>query len=85
VTIEVTECPKDEADLRKKVTIYPVGLAEKLEVTLKLMCSCPCEDVNFRPVGDVMPPVSSIKCYLLVLGPTSFYSKTCNVRTPDGI
>jgi len=58
VTIEVTECPENEAELDKLVTIYPVGLAEKLSLRLKLICSCPCEKPDFKPIGDVLPPVS---------------------------
>ncbi|KAK2159930.1 hypothetical protein LSH36_143g03036 [Paralvinella palmiformis] len=56
VTIEVTECPENEAELDKLVTIYPVGLAEKLSLRLKLICSCPCEKPDFKPIGDVLPP-----------------------------
>jgi len=43
VSIQVTSCPVDRDNWEKRVTIYPVGLTEKLHVNLELICECDCE------------------------------------------
>ena len=43
VTIEVRECPKNEEDWKKTMSIYPVGLAEELKIHLEYKCACDCE------------------------------------------
>ena len=41
--IEVKECPKDSAGYSRKFDIKPVGLSDKLEIRMELICKCPCE------------------------------------------
>ena len=41
--MEITECPKDRSQWTQTFDIYPVGLTEKLSVTLELQCECDCE------------------------------------------
>lgn len=43
VSVSVSDCPVDAAKRSKTFLIYPVGLAEKLEITLDLICECDCE------------------------------------------
>lgn len=43
VEIEVKECPKNSPGYSRKFDIKPVGLADKLEVQMELVCKCDCE------------------------------------------
>ena len=43
LTLQVRECPKDKESWSQMLEIYPVGLAEKLEIQLEMMCECDCE------------------------------------------
>ena len=43
VSMQVNSCPEDQAQWRRTVDIYPVGLVEKLTVHVDLMCQCDCE------------------------------------------
>ncbi|XP_048247229.1 integrin beta-PS-like [Haliotis cracherodii] len=43
VEITVAECPRDRSRWNRTVTIYPVGLSEKLILDLRLICECDCE------------------------------------------
>ena len=39
----MTSCPVNKDQWKKSLTIYPVGLTEKLHVNLELICECECE------------------------------------------
>lgn len=43
VSVSVSSCPADASKLKRTFEIYPVGLAEKLQVSLDLICECDCE------------------------------------------
>ncbi|KAK2157041.1 hypothetical protein LSH36_200g04066 [Paralvinella palmiformis] len=57
ITLNLTGCPTDVEDHQKTVVIYPVGLSDKLELRLNVDCSCPCENPDFEPVGEITAPV----------------------------
>ena len=83
VSIEVTSCPEDRSQWRRKFDIYAIGLTEKLTVNLDLICECECEKpaqevrlTTFTPdLADTMTPSRNCvekthKIYHL----TSFYA-----------
>lgn len=43
VSVSVTGCPDQEKGRTKQFSIYPVGLTERLDITLNLICECDCE------------------------------------------
>ncbi|XP_050418203.1 integrin beta-1 isoform X1 [Patella vulgata] len=43
VEVTVSECPADRSQWRRAFDIYPVGLAEKLRISLDMICECECE------------------------------------------
>ena len=44
VEIEVKECPVDSTGFSRKFDIKPVGLSDKLEIRMELICKCDCEN-----------------------------------------
>jgi protocadherin alpha len=53
VSVSVDECPADPAKRSRTFSVYPVGLSEKLDITLDLICECDCEspdnEVSYLP------------------------------------
>ena len=43
VSVMVSECPADVGKRSRTFSIYPVGLSERLEISLDLICECDCE------------------------------------------
>ncbi|KAL4222041.1 Integrin beta-1 [Mactra antiquata] len=43
VAVSVSDCPTEEAKRTRTFSIYPVGLSERLDITLDLICECDCE------------------------------------------
>ena len=46
VAVSVKECPVDPAQRVRNFEIYPVGLGERLNITLNLICECECEKAD---------------------------------------
>ncbi|XP_066947764.1 integrin beta-PS isoform X1 [Macrobrachium rosenbergii] len=43
VEVELSKCPEDRSDWRQLISIYPVGLRERLLIDLEMLCDCDCE------------------------------------------
>jgi len=56
VSVSVSSCPTDVSKRLRTFEIYPVGLAEKLEVQLELICECDCE----KPDKEVSTDYSKV-------------------------
>ncbi|XP_017064418.1 integrin beta-PS isoform X1 [Drosophila eugracilis] len=41
--IQLLKCPEDPRDWTQTIHISPVGINEYMEIQLKMLCSCPCE------------------------------------------
>ncbi|KAL3831699.1 hypothetical protein ACJMK2_023420 [Sinanodonta woodiana] len=49
VTVSVTQCAPEPSKKLRSFSIYPVGLGEKLDITLEINCECECE----KPENDI--------------------------------
>ncbi|XP_052267256.1 integrin beta-PS-like isoform X1 [Dreissena polymorpha] len=43
IYVSVSDCPAEVSKRSRTFSIYPVGLSEKLEISLDLICECDCE------------------------------------------
>ncbi|CAH1118909.1 unnamed protein product [Phaedon cochleariae] len=43
IDIEVLKCPKNRADYKQTIQIYPIGINESLVIDLEMLCECNCE------------------------------------------
>ena len=43
VSVSVNSCPDQEKLRTREFSIYPVGLSERLDIKLNLICECDCE------------------------------------------
>ncbi|XP_053373314.1 integrin beta-PS-like isoform X4 [Mercenaria mercenaria] len=48
VSVSVADCPADPSKRTRTFSVYPVGLSEKLDITLDLICECECETSAFE-------------------------------------
>ena len=51
--VTVTECPKNRGEWKQTLSIYPAGLAERLQVTLDIICECECENAENEVCLDI--------------------------------
>ncbi len=65
--MQINECPEDESEWEKTFEIQPLGLTEKLEVRVKLICECECEKTDYPGVANIGPPVSTTSGLVWVL------------------
>lgn len=83
VEIEVKECPKDSQGYSKKFDIKPVGLSDKLEVRMELICKCDCE--TEKKAMDNRQSSSCNNHGTFVCGTCAcddkYYGKTCDCYT----
>lgn len=83
VEIEVKECPKNSPGYSRKFDIKPVGLADKLEVQMELVCKCDCESEDIAEINKNSPLCNyhgtfvcgTCSCY------DKYYGKTCDCFT----
>ena len=50
VSVSVSDCPAEESKRLRQFSIYPVGLAERLDITLDLICECDCEKTGVNNI-----------------------------------
>ncbi|XP_021366395.1 integrin beta-PS-like isoform X1 [Mizuhopecten yessoensis] len=80
VIIEATSCPADETKFSKTFSIKPVGLPDKLEVHVDLICQCDCEKPEFADKNqnsDKCSGKGTHMCGMCVCN-QGFYGRTCN-------
>ena len=51
--VTVTQCPKSRSEWRQMLSIYPAGLAERLQVELDIICECECENAQNEVYVDI--------------------------------
>ncbi|KAK7075788.1 Integrin beta-1, partial [Halocaridina rubra] len=55
--VTLSKCPEDRNEWRQLISIYPVGLRERLVIDLEMFCDCQCE----RPGNEVRDTVFILK------------------------
>lgn len=43
VSIQIAECPRNKEDWNRYIIISPIGLNERLNINLQMICECECE------------------------------------------
>ncbi len=65
VTIQTQDCPENPEDRLRRLQINVVGLSDHLDIEVEHICECPCEQKDFPPLGNLMPPVRWFTvCYI---------------------
>ena len=82
IEVDVKECPQDSAGYSRKFYITPVGLPDKLEVRMELMCKCDCES------STISKHSFCANHGTLICGTCDcedkYFGKTCNCFTGNG-
>lgn len=88
VEVTLSKCPEDRNDWRQLISIYPVGLRERLLIDLEMFCDCQCErpgNEGFIPSAEECNYHGSYQCGICQCDKNYFGRLCeCDASTPWG-
>lgn len=83
ITLMVESCPKNRADWKQQIKVYPVGLNDALYIDLEILCECDCEkEENRQEKSPTCNYQGSYECGICRCD-DHFYGRKCECNAKD--